>query len=138
MRVMDEWQFHAPGTPATKGSWRIRRRKGKVWLDSDNKNERPWAATVAWAAKELWRDRPLIDSGVDVSIVFEMLRPAKPARGFPTGDVDKLSRSCLDALTGILWVDDVLVVTLTATKRYVERDPGAWVRFGPHEDRSSR
>ena len=35
-----------------------------------------------------------------------------------TGDVDKLARALLDALTGIVYVDDSQVVTLNACKRY--------------------
>ena len=48
-------------------------------------------------------------------------------RGFPTGDVDKLARSCLDALSGVILKDDVLVVSLDVTKRYTTKEPGAWV-----------
>ena len=50
----------------------------------------------------------------------------KSAPLFPTGrnvgDVDKLSRACLDALTGVLYFDDSQVIDLTAKKRFASRD----------------
>jgi Holliday junction resolvase RusA-like endonuclease len=119
--------FHALGRPATKGSWKIRRKRGKAFLQADNDREKPWALMVGWAAKEAMAGRLLIDRGVEVSILFDFVRPAKPAREFPTGDVDKLARSTLDALTGTVWTDDVLVVSMDVTKRYVAKDPGAHI-----------
>jgi crossover junction endodeoxyribonuclease RusA len=136
MTLIESWAVHVLGTPATKGSWKIRRRRGKAWLQADNERERPWAENVAWHAKQAWGSRPLVSAGVAVSIVFEMLKPARPVRPFPVGDVDKLARSCLDALTGIVWEDDVLVVELLVGKRYVARDPGAWIRLSPFRGES--
>ena len=50
----------------------------------------------------------------------------KSAPLFPTGrnvgDVDKLCRSCMDALTGILYYDDSQVIDITAKKRFASRD----------------
>jgi Holliday junction resolvase RusA-like endonuclease len=122
--------FRALGKPATKGSWKTKRSKrtGKTFLVPDNERERPWAMVVGWAAKAAMAGRPLVDRGVEVAILFEYLRPGKPVRDFPTGDVDKLARSTLDALTGIVWVDDVLVVSLDVTKRYTAKEPGAWIK----------
>jgi Holliday junction resolvase RusA-like endonuclease len=119
--------FHALGKPATKGSWRPVVRRGKARLIPQIQRERPWAETVAWAAKEAMAGRPLIDRGVEVAILFDFVRPKNPAREFPTGDVDKLARSCLDALTGTILQDDVLVVSMDVTKRYVAKDPGAHI-----------
>ena len=42
------------------------------------------------------------------------------------GDVDKLSRAALDALTGIVYADDCQVVELRVRKVYCER----WVQPG--------
>ena len=50
----------------------------------------------------------------------------KSAPIFPTGrnigDVDKLCRSCMDALTGICFYDDSQVIDLSAKKRFHSRD----------------
>jgi Holliday junction resolvase RusA-like endonuclease len=117
--------FRVIGIPAKKGSWRIRRGRGKAWLAPMDEKEAQWAALVSWAAKEAMRGAAPAASGVRVSLVFELPKPAKPKRPFPVGDVDKLARSTLDALTGIAIVDDVLVVELKAIKRYAAKEPGA-------------
>ena len=36
----------------------------------------------------------------------------------PAGDVDNYAKSALDALNGIVWLDDRQVAQLTAVKRY--------------------
>ena len=50
----------------------------------------------------------------------------KSAPIFPTGrnigDIDKLCRSCMDALTGICFYDDSQVIDLSAKKRFHTRD----------------
>ena len=50
----------------------------------------------------------------------------KSAPIFPTGrnigDVDKLCRSCMDALTGICFYDDSQIIDLSAKKRFHTRD----------------
>jgi Holliday junction resolvase RusA-like endonuclease len=124
--LVSDWIiFSVIGKPATKGSWRIRRKRGKAWLSPDNERERPWADVIAWAAKEKMRGSALLEGPLDVAILFEFQKPKKPARPYPTGDVDKLARSALDALTGVLWVDDVQVTRLSVTKRYGAKEPGA-------------
>jgi crossover junction endodeoxyribonuclease RusA len=130
--------FQVLGKPATKGSWKIRRGKGKAWLTADNDKERPWADAVAWRGKEAMRGRPLIDEGVEVAILIEVSRPKDPVREFPVGDVDKMARSVLDALTGIVWRDDVLVTSLSVTKRYTEREQGAWIQIVTESEVAAR
>ena len=55
------------------------------------------------------------------------LRPSAPA--YPSrrsvGDVDKLARAVLDALTGVCFVDDAQVVDLVVRKRYADNAGGA-------------
>jgi Holliday junction resolvase RusA-like endonuclease len=43
------------------------------------------------------------------------LHPDKPP------DIDKLTRSILDSLTQVVWIDDGQVIALTARKQYVHR-----------------
>jgi crossover junction endodeoxyribonuclease RusA len=117
--------FFVPGIPATKGSWKVMRGK----LRPDNNREKPWALSVAWSAKAA---RVAVAAGpvaVELSCYFP--RPKKPTNPFPSrNDVDKLARSCLDALTGIAWADDQQVVELVVSKAYTSEmhpDAGAWV-----------
>jgi Holliday junction resolvase RusA-like endonuclease len=61
-------------------------------------------------------------------------REAQPSkRG--SGDLDKLSRSLLDAMTGVIYVDDSQVVALVAGSVYA-RESGVWVRVSriPHQE----
>lgn len=50
----------------------------------------------------------------DVEIVFYCRRPRR------AGDIDKLARAVLDAMTGIVYLDDDVVVSLRATKVVAE------------------
>lgn len=55
------------------------------------------------------------------------LKPSAPAQqavtGGRTGDLDKLVRAVLDALTGVLYLDDAQVVVIGALKRWSDHDP---------------
>ena len=124
------------GQPRTKGSWRPVMAGGKPRLIPQTA-EKPWALTVAWAARE---KRPTLvpkPHAVSVELHFAFVSPKKPTNQFPTGDSDKLARSCLDALTGICWTDDVQVSELLVTKRY-GAEPGVHIVVRAQESISSR
>jgi Holliday junction resolvase RusA-like endonuclease len=89
---------------------------------------KPYRATVALAAREVWAEGATHGS-VGVSIAFTFVRPkshynakgvlragAATHPGKP--DIDKICRSVLDSLTGIIYADDSQVVSLVATKAY--------------------
>lgn len=89
-----------PGIPMTKGSWRIFGRK----LVPDNPGEPEWAATVAWTARAKLRNAPAVKARYVVH--FDFTLPAPVGRQLYRRDLDKLMRSCLDALEGIVWTND--------------------------------
>lgn len=72
---------------------------------------------------------------VGVELHFRMRRPAsapKRRRTWPvgarSGDVDKLARAALDAVTGVLVIDDAQVVDLRVTKDWADAaGPGVQV-----------
>jgi crossover junction endodeoxyribonuclease RusA len=81
-----------------------------------------------------------------ISIVFRFKRPAthigkkgvKPSApehntSARAGDIDKLQRSTLDALTGVAYDDDRQVVTMNASKRFCVGDEpqGALITISP-------
>lgn len=109
--------FTVTGVPQTKGSWRPgrNRRTGRVVLRPDNESEPAWAQAVAWAARAQMRGRQADAALYQVSMVFRLVRPTSRRRT-NRRDIDKLVRSCLDALTGIIWRDDEQVVKITAEK----------------------
>lgn len=65
---------------------------------------------------------PYFDGRTAVGLRFYMA-PMKGGQrpGTIRADLDKLVRAVLDALTGIVWQNDVVVSTLMATKQPVER-----------------
>lgn len=111
--------FTVDGTPATKGSWRATRAKsGRLFLRPDNEREKPWAQAVAWAARTAMAGAAPVSSSVRVSIMVSVTRPKTTKLDAPRMDVDKLARSVLDAMTRIVYGDDVQVISLTVSKRW--------------------
>jgi crossover junction endodeoxyribonuclease RusA len=107
-----------PGRPRTKGSWRpITRANGSVFMKPST-DEKPWAIAVAYEARQGVKKLVSKPNAVTVELSFNFATPKKATNTFPQGDVDKLARSCLDALTGICWQDDVQVSDLRVTKTY--------------------
>lgn len=76
------------------------------------------------AAKDAFKSDPY-DGAVDVAVMFYLERPKSKSRkkhplhlGRP--DVDNFAKLVLDALNGIVWVDDGQVVNLFCAKRYAD------------------
>ncbi len=130
--------------PATQGS---KRSVGNGIMLETNKRLKPWRLLISDAA--LSSGFPLTTYPVSVSITFRFLRPkshynksglSPKAPGLLTskqkGDIDKLSRAVLDALTGTLLHDDSQVVQLAAHKRYTTANerPGALITIIPLTD----
>ena len=99
---------------------------------------RDWRNDVAGAART-WRQQfepqpPLLDGPVAVRLHFRLLRARSNISRWPTGktngDVDKLTRSIFDALTGVLWRDDGQVVAALVTKVWGD-PPGVDVFVDP-------
>ncbi len=70
---------------------------------------------IAWEARSQYRAKPLEgDLAVEVHLTWPTRR---------NHDVDNI-KSLLDALKGILWVDDSQIVDLRITKRYEKGSQG--------------
>lgn len=130
------------GRPMPKGSFRAvpRRYGGGTYLKPMSSGEPAWSEQVAWAAKAA--HLVLIPRPLAVKIAIEFFFPRPQAHGWaikrgelvptrPTTppDLDKLVRSVLDALTGIVYDDDKQVVSITASKHYADR-PHARILVG--------
>jgi Holliday junction resolvase RusA-like endonuclease len=92
-------------------------------------NLRAWRNAVATQAQAAMGDQPVMDAPVEVIASFTFSRPKAHygARGIKPSapswkatkpDADKAIRSVLDALTGVVWRDDSLVVRMLVEKRY--------------------
>lgn len=146
--------FWVPGLPAPGGSKRafvLRRKDGSIVFrpngapavnvtDDAGQRNKDWKATVKVFAHQTFWANPL-NEPLWVDFVFIMPRPKghfrtgknahllrDTAPRFPTTKPDKgkLERSTTDALTGIIWVDDALIVAGCTSKVYGEQ-PGAQI-----------
>lgn len=139
---MDSVSFRVIGTPAPKGSWRAFVRGARAVMVADNRKTAPWcdavadAAHVAMGNRAAFHDTPLV-----VALIFFAARPAghltksgglrknAPVRPWRKPDVDKMARSTLDAMTGVVFDDDARVVSLVCDKWFADGDeqPGAHI-----------
>jgi len=124
-------QFTVHGIPAPAGSKRAFVVKGRAVVTDASAKSRPWKALVADAAAQAMNGAQLLRGPLCLSIVFHVPRPkghigkhgVRPsAPRFPAvrPDVDKLSRAVLDALSGVLYIDDAQIVEKTVAKYYGE------------------
>lgn len=139
--------FDVLGVPAAQGS---KRHVGGGRLVESSKKVKPWREAVKAAAVEALGDDPAIEGPAFVGITFRFARPAghygsgknaarlkDSAPAYPTsralGDLDKLARSTLDALTDSQVIaDDSQVALLIVTKQYATAlKPGATIRVSP-------
>lgn len=121
------------GLPVPQGSKSARVFNGRAIL-TDGFGDRPrrlkeWRQAIA-AAASAWMAENGLESPQDgplaLTATFFMPRPKTAAkRLFPAvaPDADKLARSCLDALTGVVYTDDSRVVDLFVQKRYASNSP---------------
>lgn len=131
----NSFTFTVLGKPAPQGS---KRHVGKGVMVESSKRCMPWRQLVKKTAKRLlpvgWHAN--MDAAISVSLVFVFARPndqfinnrpgigrLKPdAPRYCTkriGDIDKLCRAVLDALSeGTVYNDDAQVISLIASRRY--------------------
>jgi crossover junction endodeoxyribonuclease RusA len=118
--------FFVAGSPITQGSKvGFMGKAGKVVMrESGRGHLDAWRNAVGAEARgvapdELWMVPVLL------TLEFRLQIPSSaPKRrrvwpiGKKSGDVDKLARACMDALTGVIFVDDAQVIGLAVTKDF--------------------
>ena len=125
-----------PGPGGSKKPVNIKKKGGgtQTILVPASKLTKPWMDSVRCAADAVWNGRPLIDAPVRFLMAFYIMRPGshftpkgelkKSAPEYPhkrrQGDLLKLGRSTEDALTGVVWRDDKLVVKEQLTIDYAD------------------
>lgn len=129
-------RFFIAGLPQPGGSKRAFVVKGRAVITEANVRSKPWRDRVASAAAEAFSGPPL-DGPLSLEVTFTLPRPRghfgkrgllASARRYPTTrpDCTKILRSTEDALKGILWVDDSIIVSQHVEKRYGDK-PGAMI-----------
>lgn len=112
-----------PGHPRPQGS---KRHVGNGRMIESSRYVAGWREAIATAAAAVLPS-PLDRGPVAVQLDFVMPRPQRTPLPTPpatkrTGDIDKLTRAVLDALTGVWIADDADVIQLDATKVTAEPD----------------
>jgi Holliday junction resolvase RusA-like endonuclease len=136
--------FRAYGVPQPKGSTRAFVPRGwtRPIITDSNRSLKAWQQLVTEAASQAMDavpdgDRALMLGGVRLSIVFYLPRPKSMSKRIrhhcKAPDLDKISRSVLDALSHVAYHDDAQVVELLAVKRYAGEHevPCAVIRVEP-------
>jgi Holliday junction resolvase RusA-like endonuclease len=67
------------------------------------------------------------DKKYNVRMTFYFAPPKKPKNDYPRGDLDKLCRAVLDALTTHAWDDDNQVVCFTDCSKEYHPAEGVWI-----------
>ena len=120
--------FTVYGSPKPKGSKdAYTTRSGRINVVESCREEKAWAELVSTEAL-LNKPAQLFDKSVGVDLWFWLPRPKRLGKTLKSvmattkPDIDKLTRSVLDALTGFIYKDDALVSQLSQHKYYA--DPG--------------
>lgn len=128
---MKHWEsvsFFVPGIPRPQGSMKPMRSAstGEV-IAVPSQNLAPWRTSVGWYARQAMSGAPPSSAALSVEATFRLQAPKK-RRPYPSvrPDADKLTRAILDAMTGIVFVDDCQVVDLVVCKRYAA-EPGVQI-----------
>jgi Holliday junction resolvase RusA-like endonuclease len=144
-------EFRVSGLPAPQGSKSFKGYKnGRGIMVESSKKVRPWRTDVQLAAERVYSG-DVISVPVHVNVDFFFARPKSHYRTgkysdllkadaplyastHRLGDLDKLLRSTIDALSfvtgGCVIRDDCLVASLSSTKRYTNAGtpPGAAIK----------
>jgi Holliday junction resolvase RusA-like endonuclease len=138
-------EFSVLGQPVPQGS---KRAFGRNVVEIADARLRSWRQDIAVVANEAMAGTPPTTRPVLIQLDFHFdrpkghygtgrnagnVRPTAPVAPGVKPDLDKLVRAALDALTGVVFKDDALVVSLVAAKIYVTSDtrPGLYCRvFG--------
>ncbi len=115
--------YFIEGEPAPQGSKNGFVKNGRVVMVESSKKVKPWRVAVAeqTARHMSWKTLNPMDSPVEIALVFYLPKPKTVKRQWPSvkPDLDKLIRSTFDGLTtGGLYVDDALVIAVSASKEY--------------------
>jgi Holliday junction resolvase RusA-like endonuclease len=148
---MKKIQFEVLGSPAPKGSSRAiySEKLGRAFNVPSGSNVnrdrmKTWDAAVREAAKAVVGNvtaPPFVMVPLVVTIIFRLARPAdhwskkgglkdwaRDARPHFKPDIDKLTRSTLDAMAGTVFDDDARIVACQMNKIYARPgEEGAWI-----------
>lgn len=85
---------------------------------------RDFERDISQMARSQWGSKALLDEPLTVKFEFSIKKPKTVSRQFPTvkPDLSNLIKSIEDALNGIVWRDDSLIISIEAFKHYSDKD----------------
>ena len=114
------YHFFVPGIVKPKGSMKsfVNPKTNRVVSMNNDPKTKPWQAVVQYTASQ--HIKGILRGPVGMTLKFVLPRPNKPKFMLPgvRPDIDKLSRTILDALTGVAYIDDCQVADLHTRKIY--------------------
>ncbi|NBK23123.1 MAG: RusA family crossover junction endodeoxyribonuclease [Spirochaetia bacterium] len=125
-------RFKVEGVPIPKGSTKAFVINGRAATTNANPRTKDWQQRISMQAQTCRGDSYIPktnrgDDGVGIIAKFMFPRPKvdKKGRRLMTvkPDLDKLMRTIGDALTGIIYDDDSQIVSICASKDYVDDGP---------------
>jgi Holliday junction resolvase RusA-like endonuclease len=123
--------FRVRGIPIPQGSARPFIAGGRARIATKSPALMAWRHAIATAAAGAMGERPVLTGPVRLSATFSLPRPPSIPRKriYPTTkpDLDKLVRALLDGLTGVVLVDDKLVVSFGNVDKAYGDVPGVSV-----------
>lgn len=129
-------EFWVPGVPVPQGSKNgfVNPRTNRVVMVEASKGLKPWRSSVADVAREfVGADWVLLDQPLRAVFEFYFVKPKStkwPVRPAGKPDSSKLLRAVEDALTGVVYRDDSLLVDSWASKFWADdRGPGCLVKI---------
>ncbi len=127
--------FFVPGIPRPGGSKTAGRTKtGKLYVRDSSKHAAEWKQQVAYFARKAY-DGELLTGALILSVDFYMPRPknhfrtgknagqlkvSAPFYPITKPDLVKLTRSTEDAMTGIIYRDDAIIIAHELNKYYAD------------------
>lgn len=122
--------FSADGLPITKGSGTAmvsRTTRKAIYVPDSRKALRAWTKVIRIVARNAWGAEHVAGVGISLAVTFRVPR----GRGGKTmsrelrdrehphvkPDLDKLTRTLLDALTGVVYQDDAQVVEFSELRK---------------------
>lgn len=123
---MTKVEFRVRGIPVPQGSFTARTDgAGHAFVVRNNRsNLVAWRHSISDEARDAMHLIPAFRVPVAVSLTFDLAKPvSRPKKDrFPDRkpDLDKLIRAALDALTGVVFVDDAQVVKIMARKKWAD------------------
>lgn len=129
-------EYFVPGIPVPQGDLAS---NSRGILYHKNKALEPWRHQIAWRARRPMRsngfDNVLFACPISLSVLFVLARVKSTPKSKPTPpaikkpDLDKLTRSIGDALTGVVWVDDSQIIHGEQEKVIgeIDEETGVWI-----------